>query len=168
MFRKILPLILILAGGAGGVATGMVLRPIEAPPESEQQPGDDISPEKKAQKGDAAPGDGQPPTREYVKMNNQFVVPVVTQGRISSLVVLSLSLEVKPGLAERVYEMEPKLRDGLLQVMFDHANNGGFNGAFTEGANLVVLRQALRETAVRIFGSDLSDVLIVDIVRQDN
>ncbi|PZQ97610.1 MAG: flagellar basal body-associated protein FliL [Cereibacter sphaeroides] len=167
MLRKILPLMLILAGGAGGVAAGMVLRPMETPPEAEQQPGNETLPEKETQQGDAAPGDGEP-NREYVKMNNQFVVPVVTQGRISSLVVLSLSLEVKPGLAERVYEMEPKLRDGLLQVMFDHANSGGFNGAFTEGANLVALRQALRETAVRIFGGDLTDVLIVDIVRQDN
>ncbi|MFY8145464.1 MAG: flagellar basal body-associated FliL family protein, partial [Rhodobacter sp.] len=104
----------------------------------------------------------------YVKLNNQFVVPVMAEGRVSSLVVLSLSLEVTPGQVERVYEMEPKLRDAMLQVLFDHANSGGFNGSFTDGANLVLLRAALLETALRIFGKDVTDVLIVDIVRQDN
>ena len=91
----------------------------------------------------------------------------MADGRVSSLVVVSLSLEVTPGQVERVYEMEPKLRDGLLQVLFDHANSGGFNGSFTDGANLVLLREALLETALRIFGKDVTDVLIVDIVRQD-
>jgi hypothetical protein len=55
----------------------------------------------------------------------------------------------------------------MLQVLFDHANSGGFNGSFTDGANLVLLREALLETALRIFGTDVTDVLIVDIVRQD-
>jgi hypothetical protein len=89
-------------------------------------------------------------------------------GKVSSLIVMSLSMEVTPGLAERVYEMEPKLRDGFLQVLFDHANSGGFDGSFTDGANLVLLRQALNETARRLFGKDVTDVLILSIVRQEN
>jgi hypothetical protein len=55
----------------------------------------------------------------------------------------------------------------MLQVLFDHANSGGFNGSFTDGANLVLLRKALLEAALRIFGKDVTDVLIVDILRQD-
>jgi len=159
MLRKLLPVLLVLVGCGAGAAAGVLLRP--SAPAAEEAAAD--APEN----AEAHAEDGAEPLHEYVKLNNQFVVPVMSDGRVSSLVVVSLSLEVTPGQVERVYEMEPKLRDGLLQVLFDHANSGGFNGSFTDGANLVLLREALLETALRIFGKDVTDVLIVDIVRQD-
>lgn len=159
MLRKLLPVLLVLVGCGAGAAAGFLLRPAAPPPEDAAT----SAPED----AEAHAGEGAEPLHEYVKLNNQFVVPVMSDGRVSSLVVVSLSLEVTPGQVERVYEMEPKLRDGMLQVLFDHANSGGFNGSFTDGANLVLLREALLETALRIFGKDVTDVLIVDIVRQD-
>ena len=64
---------------------------------------------------------------EYVKLSNQFVVPVVKGKTVVSLVVLSLSLEVPEGQKDAVFRREPKLRDSFLQVLFDHANIGGFD-----------------------------------------
>ena len=160
MLGKLLPIVLAVSGIAAGLGAGLFLRPL-APEAEAAEPADHSG-------AQAETDHDAEPLHEYVKLNNQFVVPVVEDGRVAALVVLSLSLEVTPGLTEKVYDMEPKLRDGLLQVMFDHANSGGFDGSFTDGANLVTLRQALRETATRIFGPDISDVLIVDIVRQDN
>lgn len=110
------------------------------------------------------PEEGAP---EYVKMNNQFVVPVVDEGRVAAMVVLSLSLEVEAGNTEAVYQREPKLRDAFLQVLFDHANVGGFSGSFTDGSNLVVLRTSLKEAASLVLGTMVSDILITDIARQD-
>jgi hypothetical protein len=159
MLRKLLPVLLVLVGCGAGAAAGILLRP--AAPAAEDAAAD--APDK----AEAHAEDAEEPQLEYVKLNNQFVVPVMSDGRVSSLVVVSLSLEVTPGQVERVYEMEPKLRDGMLQVLFDHANSGGFNGSFTDGANLVLLRKALLEAALRIFGKDVTDVLIVDILRQD-
>ncbi len=100
-------------------------------------------------------------------MNNQFVVPVVKDGRVASMIVLSLSLEVAAGNTEAVYQREPKLRDAFLRVLFDHANVGGFSGSFTDGANLLVLRTNLKEAAALVLGPVVSDVLITDIARQD-
>jgi len=162
MLRKLLPVLLVLVGCGAGAAAGIFLRP-SAPPAEASDASAPGEPEAHADEADH----GEKPQHEYVKLNNQFVVPVMSDGRVSSLVVLSLSLEVTPGQVERVYEVEPKLRDGMLQVLFDHANSGGFNGSFTDGANLVLLREALLEMALRIFGKDVTDVLIVDIVRQD-
>ena len=105
--------------------------------------------------------------REYVKIANQFVVPVVERETLSSLVVISLSLEVKKGLGERIHTYEPKLRDAFLQVLFDHANMGGFRGAFTRSDVLDPLRTALREAAQRDIGKGVYDVLIIEISRQD-
>ena len=72
------------------------------------------------------------------------------------------------GAAAEVYKVEPKLRDEFLQVMFDHANSGGFSGTYTDGANLLLLRKALLESAKGVLKDLVSDVLIVEIVRQDN
>lgn len=104
---------------------------------------------------------------EYVKLNNQFVVPVVTDKMVSALVIMSLSLEVGLGMTEKVYAAEPKIRDALLQVLFDHANAGGFEGAFTATANMEALRAALLEAVHGVLGSAVHQVLVSDIIRQD-
>lgn len=173
-------MLLALAGLGGGVGAGLFLRPAaeagdhaaadEAghaaePPATEDAHGDSAA---KKGHGSVDPSDHAEGGPEYVKMNNQFVVPVVEDGRVDALVVLSLSLEVASGNTEAVYLREPKLRDAFLQVMFDHANVGGFSGSFTDGSNLIVLRTSLKEAAAMILGTTVRDVLITDIARQDS
>jgi len=111
--------------------------------------------------------DDKKETYEYVKLNNQFIVPVVNGEKISALVVMSLSIEVVVGKKEAVFVREPKLRDAFLQVLFAHANSGGFDGVFTTGEKMNDLRGSLYEVAVEILGPTASDVLVIDIVRQD-
>ena len=84
------------------------------------------------------------------------------------MVIMALSLEVTKGASEQVYSREPKLREACLQVMFDHANAGGFKGAFTDGSNLILLRKALLEAAQGNLGDLVQNVLISEIARQDN
>lgn len=186
--RRILPILLGLVGLAGGAGAGLVLRPHAPPvgeaPSSGDQPGSDPVAAPAAQaaatpEDDGAPAaptgvgaahtgpEGQEPAPAYVRLNNQFIVPVIENGRISATVVLSLSLEVPEGTAETVYAREPRLRDAFLRVLFDHANAGGFRGVFTDGANLLILRRALTEAARKVLGDTVSDVLIADLVRQD-
>lgn len=162
--RKILPILLALIGLGAGLGAGIMLRP--APEEAalaENPCGDLPAPKEHAEE----PSEPETPVHEYVKINNQFIVPVVKDRAVSSLVILSLSLEVKTGATQKVYSVEPKLRDAFLQVLFDHANTGGFEGAFTDSNNMSLLRNALFETAATILGKDVSDVLIADIIRQD-
>lgn len=104
---------------------------------------------------------------EYVRLNNQFVVPVVQDSVVRSLVVMSLTIEVHVGENERVFSREPRLRDAFLRVMFRHANSGGFDGRFTTPIALNPLRAGLRDAARDVLGTIVHDVLIVDIVRQD-
>lgn len=163
MIRKLVPLLLALLGLGGGVAGGLVLRPTPEPAAAghASAEGSEHALSETAAEGEA---DALP---QYVKLNNQFVVPVLDKGRVVSMVIMSLNLEVAPGSNEQVYAREPKLRDAFLQVLFDHANAGGFNGSFTDGSNLILLRRALLESAQSAVGMIVSDVLISDIVRQD-
>lgn len=173
---KLLPVILAVLGLAIGAGAGFMLKP-DAPAEDAAhgegggKAADGHAADGHAADGKAAEGDGHGDPAatgtDFVKLNNQFVIPVVRDARVAALVVMSLSLEVTTGGNEMVYEREPKLRDVFLQVMFDHANAGGFDGAFTESGNMTVLRRALLEVARQVLADKVRDVLIVDIVRQD-
>lgn len=180
--NKILPVVLALTGLGLGVGGGLFLRPspdaaghATAPMDEHADEASDAhtptgpatEPTATATATDNAahPTEGQP---EYVKLSNQFVVPIVADGRVASMVVLSLGLEVTAGSTDAIFAMEPKLRDSFLQLLFDHANAGGFRGSFTEGANLMALRRALLESAQQAAGDRVLAVLISDIARQDS
>lgn len=158
--RKLIPLIFALVGAVLGIGAAAVL----APP----KPADCAAEDAECQTAEAKPDKAKPGTEpEYVKLNNQFVVPVIAEDLVESLIVLSLSLEVDEGHSEAIYAREPKLRDTFLQTLFDFAHIGGFNGAFANSANLDRLKRDLTAQAVQIVGPAVHAVLIVDIVRQD-
>ncbi len=152
MLGKLLPLLLALAGLGAGVGAGFMLKPA-APDDGGTQV--------------AAAGPSEPGPRQFVPLTGQFVVPVIQQGQVRALVILTLSLETDPDAVMAVNSAGPKLRDVFLRVLFDHANAGGFDGAFTASAAITPLRRALREAAQGVLGSTIHDVLIVDLVRQD-
>jgi hypothetical protein len=130
MMKKLLPFLLPVIGIAAGIGAGLVLKPSASspPPDSHQTANtEQAAPEHPADDHGQTPA-GSP---EYIKLNNQFIVPVIERDVVTSIVVLSLSLEIAAGSSESVYAREPKLRDGFLQVLFDHSNMGGFHGAFT-------------------------------------
>ena len=152
--RKLLPVLLALLGLGAGVGAGFALKP--APPAVEHA---DHSP---------APEPVSAGSREYVPMSNQFVVPLIENGRVTSLIVISLSIEATMGSKDTILAREPRLRDAFIQVMFDHANSGGFRGNFTNSSTMLTLRAAMKEAAQKTLGPIAHDVLVVDILRQDN
>lgn len=159
MLKKLLPILLALIGAGAGVGAGIALRPAPAPPTAEQAAA-------AAEKAKAELSPEEMP--EYVKLNNQFIVPVVKDQRVAAMVVLSLSLEMVKGKTQDVYAREPKMRDAFLQILFEHANAGGFDGSFTDADNLRLLRLSFLEAAKKVLGDDVTDVLINDIARQDS
>lgn len=176
MMRFVIPVLLLVLGLGGGIGAGIFLggstegtagEEAEMPDVAEET-GDEPQSEPAeayADEGPVTPGSGE--NLEYVRLNNQFVVPVVRDAAVRSLVVMSLTVEIEAGQAEAVFNREPRLRDAFLRVMFSHANAGGFDGAFTSPTALNPLRSGLRDAAFDVLGSTVNDVLIVDIVRQD-
>lgn len=163
---KILPILIAVLGTGAGVGAGLFLMPKDASTYAETEV---CLPQEKPVEPEIADDTHEKPTtdREYVKLNNQFVIPVMSEDRVVALVVASLSIETSAGQTETVYGREPKLRDSFLQVLFDHANIGGFEGRFTDTARMDILREALLDAAQSVLGKDVSDVLITEIARQD-
>ncbi len=175
MKKLLLPLLMALIGVGGGIGGGLALRAPAGEADAMADPCGDAAAggaghAEAADTGehDGAAGEEGAPSHDYVKLNNQFIVPIVKGADVAGLVLMSINLEVAVGGTEKVYAREPKLRDMFLQVLFDHANAGGFDGAFTASNTMDVLRHALLEAAQTVLGPDgVSDVLIIDIVRQD-
>jgi len=182
MKAVLIPLVLLILGSGGGVAAAMFLFPAAsadaaAPEDDHATP---VGEEEHQEASPAAPADAHAETSggdghggtvadgpAYVRLNNQFLIPVVEGGDIRAMVVLTLNLEVAPGQDEHVQSYEPRLRDAFLQALFDHANTGGFDGMFTASGNMRSLRNALMAEARVVLGEAITDVLILDIVRQD-
>ena len=152
MRRISLFLFLIISATAAGLYAGNLWKP-------EKQSAPDLA---------AEPDSPSSSTTDFVRLNNQFIIPILSGDRVAALVVLSLSLEITPGQSEYIYLREPKLRDAFLQVLFDHANTGGFSGAFTDTTNLVQLRRSLLGEARLVLGEVVQNVLITEIARQDS
>ena len=161
MIRLILPILLALIGVGAGIGAGLALAPPEVPCEGEA---DDCVAEK-PEAEDVGPEEGV--DFDYVRFSNQFVIPVVRTDNIQSLVVMSLTMEVDVGTNEEIFSLEPKLRDAMLRVLFEHANAGGFDGQYTSSLAMDTLRRALGEAARSVAGPIVQNVLVVDIIRQD-
>lgn len=189
--KLILPILLAVFGLAGGLAGGFMLKP--APPAEEMEmaedgakaegektaagdmadkenAGDEADKDKKAAKKPKKPkktADGEAPAVDYVKLDSQFVVPVIKNEEVESLMVISMALEVQPGLEDTVYQREPRLRDSLLQVLFRHSESGAFGGAFTSPDLMNDLRDSLLYAAQEVLGDAAYAVLLTNIIRQD-
>ena len=170
MLKMLLPLVLLLVGAGAGIGAGLFLRPapeIVAEENAGSVEGEELPQAEEASYEEGDTEGGALAEKEYVRLSNQFVIPIVEGDEVASLVVLSLSVEVELGQQATVFEKEPKLRDSFLQELFNHANRGGFNGRFTDEKNMKVLRTGLLEVAQRDMGSLIKDVLVLEIARQD-
>jgi flagellar protein FliL len=183
MKKLLLPLILMIVGTGSGVGAALFLFPpvseaevaaigpcgeVPVDDHAVTEPGNETVAEMVAMSEPVEEGhEGEAPVYEYAKLNNQFVVPVVVADEVAAMVILSLSIEVMAGQKDQVFEVEPKLRDVFLQVLFDHANTGGFDGNFTETTTMRSLRGALQRAAEEAVPGLSQDVLIIEIVRQD-
>lgn len=125
------------------------------------------APDRRAASAAGNPGDGHDgAATEFVKIDDQFIVPVIEDQRVAAMVILSLTLEVASGQSGGTHARLPKLRDRFLRAMLDHANVGGFSGTFTADGSVEQLRRNLIEVGRKELGAVLSDVLILDMNRQ--
>lgn len=196
MVKLLIPIVLALLGLGAGVGAGLALKP--APPPMPEKSENEACLEEKAaepEEGAAAidgveggkdpcletaaldpyapeaaggeeEGDGEPPV--FVPLEKPFVVPVFHGDKVAAMVVASLSIATEGEASQVVNAVEPRLRDRFLEVLFMHANSGGFDGSFTTGRKIMDLKTALLSAAREVMGDvPVSEVLITEINRQD-
>lgn len=158
MVKFLLPILLALLGTAGGVAAGYFLKsPAAAHGDAQTE----------TPVEDAHPHDDHEAEPDYFRIQQQFIVPIIHDGKMKSVVVTSLAIESTEAVRSAIIKREPKLRDALLGALFDHATIGGFEGNFVETGPMGLLKSSLLQVAREIVGPEVASVLILEIGKQD-
>jgi hypothetical protein len=126
--------------------------------------------DKKADKGGHGGGHGEGGDESaygFMKFSRQFVVPVLGEAGVTSLIVLDLNIEVPSSETETIYQQEPKLRDSMLATLLSLSNTGAFSSELLEQGNLDTIRAQLLQSARAVIGESAQNVLILNITRQD-
>jgi len=157
---KLLAILLVPLGLIGGLAGGHFLAPQPEVDEEEDTTEDAKEAPKKPAKLDLSNAD-------YAKLDKHFIIPVIEEGTVTALVVITMAIEVEKESRDLVFEHEPKLRAEFLNVFFNHAQSGGFSGVFIHTEAMNDLRGSLNAAAWSVLGDAAHQVLITSLTRQD-
>lgn len=176
MIKKIIPIALPVLALVGGAFGGDMLRAPASPadPATEAAAADDhgAAPADDGHGGgeDHGGGDhgggGDPTEAAYFQFPTQFFVPLMRQGDLRDVMILTVTLQTDGANLQALSKKEHILRDALLRQLMIHANTGGFDGNFTADRNLVTLREGLLQAAKAATDAPVTAVLIEDIARQ--
>ena len=111
--------------------------------------------------GDAAPA------VIYYKFTREFVVPIIRDGRVSSLVILNLNLEADASIERELFDMEPKLRDNIMTTLITLSNDGTTFESMTSVKNYESIRSLVLQNLGSVVKEGITNVLIVDLAKQD-
>ncbi|MBU3031185.1 hypothetical protein [Paracoccus marinaquae] len=169
--KKILTLILPVLALVGGIAGGEFLRPAD---EAASEVAASGASEGHDPKSEPDPGDAGPPDTQQAETGSaawftfpaQFFVPLMRNGDMGAVMILTLSIETTEDQLEAMKQQEHRLRDALLRQLMIQANTGGFDGNFTAEASTRVLREQLLRAVREATALPVSRVLIEDIARQ--
>ncbi|MBY0421619.1 MAG: hypothetical protein K2Q06_04890 [Parvularculaceae bacterium] len=184
MIKKILPIALQSVFVFGGVAGGIYLKSsgmLGAAPAAaaHAEEADDAAPDdghggsdkdkkakdKKDGHGEADKG-GADKTGGVIRFSRQFVVPVIHEDGVNSLLVLDIGISVPPEATQGLYTFELKLRDALLTALLRLSNSGAFDDELLDDKNIDALRTDLLAAAKTVIGDDAKQILILNIARQ--
>ncbi|MBB4659633.1 hypothetical protein [Parvularcula dongshanensis] len=152
--KKLLPALIVLIAVLGGGAGAMMTMTKKPKAHGEEAKVDVHHAEAPKQAG-------------YFKFKRPFIVPVVSEEKITSLVMIDLSIEMDAGAAKDYLAREPKVRDGLMRALLGLSNEGYFTGDISNIETYDAVRDRLTEEAKLTLGDTVVSVLILDYARQE-
>ena len=103
----------------------------------------------------------------YFKFSREFIVPHVENGRINSLVILNISLEIDSSVSDKVFQLEPAMRDNIMTTLIELSNDGRTFQSLTTVESYETLRATVKSRLTRVIPEGVDNVLILDIAQQD-
>lgn len=163
--------VLVFVSSLAGVLGASLILP-SAPAASEDA---SHAPEKSEENGNShqsdshrAPAD-KPRSEDliYFKFSREFVVPIMRDGEVKSLVILNMQIEADPSVSDVLFRTEPKLRDNIMTTLISLSHETSSLQNFAEVSNFETIRALVLQNLKEVVPEGLSNVLIVDIGRQD-
>lgn len=164
--KKILMLILPIIALIGGAVSGDMLKGKDAavadPLAEGQETHAEAPSDAHTEEGHGDKGSGV----STFAFPTQFFVPLMRNGDMGAMMIVTLSLETTPDSLSAMQQQEHRLRDALLRQLMVAANTGGFDGNFTVEGRQRPLREGLLKAAKSATELPVTAVLIEDIARQ--
>ncbi len=176
--KQIVPsIVALLAISAGGGAAYFVKSGAspKAPSAAHESSGDEsgghAAPKPvKAKKGHGKSdkhGDAASSDVTYYKFSREFVVPMIEDDRVQSLVILNLNLEVDTAISQELFSKEPVLRDNIMTTLVKLSSGGRTLNSITDVDNYETLRAMILTNLQNEIPVGIRNVLILDMARQD-
>lgn len=108
-----------------------------------------------------------PSKSEYYKFTREFVVPIMRDETVRSLVILNINLEVESGMNSELFSMDPKLRDNIMSTLVALGNDGVTLERMTSAESYETIRSMVKKNLSSVVASGIKNVLIVDLGKQD-
>ncbi|MFN7054799.1 flagellar basal body-associated FliL family protein [Hyphomonas sp.] len=117
--------------------------------------------------GSAPASKGGSSGSSYYRFSREFVVPLIENGRVASLVILNISLEVDSAISGSLFSKEPALRDNIMTTLIALSNDGRTFESITNVENYESLRAMVLMNLKKVQPTGINNVLILDMARQD-
>ncbi|MEP1142620.1 MAG: hypothetical protein ABJH52_02780 [Henriciella sp.] len=103
----------------------------------------------------------------FYKFSREFVVPVMREGQVKSLVILHINLETDPAVSEKLFSEDPKLRDNIMTTLIGLSNDGRTLERPTDINNFETIRAMVLMNLRDSVSDGIKNVLIIDMAKQD-
>lgn len=167
--KNIITAIIAIIGAAGGTFAAKMLIPGSSAAESHAGEHGDKDDHAKASKKKDGHGksDTSGANTSFFNFSREFVVPLLSDGKVDSLVLINMSLEITPELSGKMFSMEPKLRDNIMSTLVGLSGDDETFRKLTTVRNYESIRSLVLANLQSSISKDIKAVLIMDIARQD-
>ncbi len=123
--------------------------------------------DKKAKGGHGDKSDGPVKEVSFYKFSREFVVPIIRESRVDALVILNISLEVEGDTAQKLFTLDPKLRDNIMSTLIVLSNEPDLFDNMTQVENYERIRGEVLKNLRNVIPEGINNVLILDFAKQD-
>lgn len=103
----------------------------------------------------------------YFNFSREFIVPIMANQRVESLVIININLEVQPSLMDKMFSLKPKLRDNIMTTLVGLSNDGKTLVEPTSVDSYETIRSVILMNLNSVVASGIENVLIMDLAKQD-
>ncbi len=87
--------------------------------------------------------------------------------KVTSLVILNINLEADSSISQKLFSMEPKVRDNIMTTLIELSNDDQTFENMTNVESYETIRAMVLLNLQKVMPSGIRNVLIVDIAQQD-
>lgn len=103
----------------------------------------------------------------FYKFSREFVIPLMREEAVESLVILNINLEVDSSMSSSLFGMDPKLRDNIMTTLISLSNDGVTLNRVSDVNNYETIRGMVLDNLKKEVGEGIKNVLILDMAIQE-